>query len=71
MKQHLGDIVRGYGYPSVDSFMEIYRITKADYDDYTKRLKEWGDKYGMRYVEEHFEKKQESIMFGIANIQNR
>ena len=68
MKQHLGDIVRGYGYPSVDSFMEIYRITKADYDDYTKRLKEWGDKYGMRYVEEHFEKKQESIMFGLSLI---
>ena len=30
--------------------MRIYRNTKADYADYTKRLKEWGDKYGMRYV---------------------
>lgn len=70
-KQRLGDIVRGYGYPSVDSFMKIYRNTKAEYADYTKQLKEWGDKYGMRYVEEHFEKRKKSIMFDIANIQKR
>lgn len=71
MKQRLGDIVRGYGYPSVDSFMKIYRNTKADYADYTKRLKEWGDKYGMRYVEEHFEKRHKSFMFNNTNMQKR
>ncbi len=41
MKQRLGDIVRGYGYPSVDSFMRIYRRVEADYADYAKQLKEW------------------------------
>lgn len=56
-KQCLGDIVRGHGYPSVDSFMRIYRNTKTDYADYTKRLKEWGKKYGMRYVKREFEEK--------------
>lgn len=55
VKQRLGDIVRGYGYPSVDSFMRIYRSTTADYTDYTKRLKKWGDKYGMKFVEREFE----------------
>ena len=58
-KQRLGDIVRGYGYPSVDSFTKIYRNTKAEYADYTKQLKEWGDKYGMRYVEQHFDEMRE------------
>ena len=71
MKQRLGDIVKGYGYPSVDSFMKIYRKVEADYVDYTKRLKEWGEKYGMRYVEEHFEKRNKSIMLDIANTQKR
>ena len=70
-KQRLGDIVRGYGYPSVDSFMRIYRSTKVDYADYTKQLKEWGEKYGMRYVEEHFEKRQKSFMFNKTNMQKR
>ena len=30
-KQQLGNIVRRYGYPSVDLFMRIYRSTNADY----------------------------------------
>jgi len=30
-KQRLEDIARGYGCPSVDSFMRMYRNTKADY----------------------------------------
>ncbi len=59
-KQRLGDIVKGYGYPSVDSFMGIYRNTKTDYADYTKQLKEWGEKYGMRYVKREFEERGES-----------
>ena len=54
-KQRLGDIVRGYGYLSVDNFMGMYRKTETDYADYTKRLKEWGDKYGMRYIKQQFE----------------
>ena len=70
-KQRLADIVRGYGYPSVDSFMRIYRNTEADYADYTKRLKEWGEKYGMMYVEKHFEKRQKSFMFNNTNMQKR
>lgn len=70
-KQQLGNIVRRYGYPSVDSFMRIYRSTNADYADYTKRLKEWGEKYGMRYVEEHFEKRQKSFVFDNTNMQKR
>ncbi len=39
--------------------MRIYRNTKTDYTDYTKRLKEWGDKYGMRYVKREFEEKRQ------------
>lgn len=57
-KQRLEDIARGYGCPSVDSFMRMYRKVEADYADYFKHLKEWGDKYGMRSVEEHFEKRK-------------
>ena len=57
-KQRLGDIVRGYGYPSVDDFMRIYRNTKADYTDYIKCLKEWGEKYGMLYVEQAFKERK-------------
>ena len=59
-KQRLGDIVRGYGYPSVDSFMKIYRKAEVDYTDYTKRLKIWGDRYGMTFVKQQFEKKVKS-----------
>ena len=59
-KQRLGDIVRGYGYPSVDSFMRIYRKVEADYADYTKRLKVWTDKYGMSFVKQQFEQQQKS-----------
>ena len=70
-KQQLGDIVRRYGYPSMDSFMKIYCSTNADYADYTKRLKEWGEKFGMRYVEEHFKKRQSSFMFNNTNIQKK
>lgn len=51
-KQRLGDIARGHGYPSVDSFIKMYRKVKTDY---IKQLKEWGEKYGMRYVEDQFE----------------
>ncbi len=54
-KQQLGNIVRGHGYLSVDDFMRIYRNAKADYADYTKRLKKWGDKYGMKFVGREFE----------------
>lgn len=71
MKQRLGDIVEGYGYPSVDLFMRIYRKVEADYADYAKQLKEWGEKYGMRYVEKHFEKRQKSFMFNNTNMQKR
>lgn len=66
-KQRLGDIVRGYGYPSVDSFMKIYRNTKADYADYTKRLKDWGETYGMRYVKQAFEKNRRRTGFDNPN----
>lgn len=44
-KQRLGDIVRGHGYSNVDAFMAMYRKVETDYTDYTKRLKEWADKY--------------------------
>lgn len=70
-KQRMGDIVRGYGYANVDCFMWMYRKAEADYADYTKRLKEWGEKYGMRYVEEHFEKRHKSFMFNNTNMQKR
>ena len=66
-KQRLGDIVRGHGYPSVDSFMGIYRNTKTDYADYTKRLKEWGDRYGMMYVEREFTKSKRRTGFDNLN----
>lgn len=51
--------------------MRIYRNTEADYADYTKRLKEWGEKYGMMYVEKHFEKRQKSFMLNNTNMQKR
>lgn len=62
MKQRLGDIVRGHGYSSVDDFMRAYRHAKADYTDYTKRLKTWSDKYGMSFVEQQFEGKEKSYL---------
>ena len=62
MKQRLGDIVKGYGYSSVDDFMRVYHHAKADYDDYTKRLKQWADKYGIKVVEQQFEKQHKSFV---------
>lgn len=70
-KQHLGDIVRGYGYSSVDDFMRVYHHVKADYADYTKRLKEWADKYGMKYVEQRFEQQQKFFEADINKIKYR
>ncbi len=70
-KQRLGDIARGHGYPSVDSFIKMYRKVKTDYADYIKQLKEWREKYGMRYVENHFEKRQKSFLFDNINMQKR
>lgn len=67
-KQRLGDIVRGYGYSSVDDFMGIYHNAKADYADYTKRLKEWADKYGMKFVEQQFEEREKSYMHKSKDI---
>lgn len=62
-KQCLGDIVKGYGYTSVDEFMRVYHKVKADYDDYAKRLKAWGDRYGMKYVKQQFEKAEQTHWF--------
>jgi len=49
----------------------MYRKVKTDYADYIKQLKEWGEKYGMRYVKEHFEKRQKSFLFDNTNMQKR
>ena len=62
LKQRLGDIVKVYGYSSVDDFMRVYYHAKADYADYIKRLKAWSDKYGMRFVEQQFEEREKSYM---------
>ena len=62
LKQRVRDIVKGHGYSSVDDFMRVYHHVKADYVDYTKRLKAWGDKYGMKYVKHRFEKKAKSYL---------
>lgn len=62
VKQRLGDIVRGHGYSNVDTFMEVYRKAVADYADYTKRLKTWADTYGMKYVEQQFEKNKKLFL---------
>ncbi|MDE6314347.1 MAG: hypothetical protein K2M46_12165 [Lachnospiraceae bacterium] len=60
MKQCLGDVVRGYGYSSIDDFMRVYHHAKADYADYTKRLKAWADKYSMKFVKQQYKEKQNS-----------
>ena len=62
MKQRLGAIVRGHDYSSVDDFMRLYHHVKADYADYTKRLKAWADKYGMSFAEQKFEKGKKSYL---------
>lgn len=71
LKQRLGDIVKVHGYSSVDDFMRVYHHAKVDYDDYTKRLKQWADKYGMRYVEQRFEQQQKSFESDINKIKYR
>lgn len=62
MKQRLGDIVKVHGYSSVDDFMRVYHHAKADYADYTKRLKAWADKYGMKYVKQQFDERENSCL---------
>lgn len=47
-------LTRGYNL----DFMRVYYHAKADYTDYAKRLKEWADKYGMKFVEQQFEQQQ-------------
>lgn len=59
--ERLGNIVREYGYSSVDNFMRVYHHAKADYADYSKQLKAWADKYGMKFVEQQFEQQQKSF----------
>lgn len=71
MKQRLGDIVRGHGYSSVDDFMRVFYHSKADYTDYTNRLKAWADKYGMKFVEQQFEQRQKSFEPDINKIKYR
>lgn len=70
-KQRLGDIVKAYGHSSVDGFMRVYYHAKADYADYIKRLKVWADKYGMKYVEQQFERQQKSFEDDINKIKYR
>ena len=62
MKQRLGDIVKVHGYSSVDDFMRVYHHAKADYADYTKRLKALADKYGMKYVKQQFDERENSCL---------
>lgn len=68
LKQRLGDIVKVHGYSSVDDFMRVYYHAKADYADYTKQLKVWADKYGMKFVEQQFEQRQKSFEPDINKI---
>lgn len=68
MKQRLGDIVRGHGYSSVDDFMRVFYHAKADYTDYTKQLKVWTDKYGMKFVEQQFGQRQKSFEPNVNKI---
>ena len=70
-KQRLGDIVRGHGYSNVDAFMAMYHKVETDYADYTKQLKEWADKYGIKYVEQRFEQQQKSFEADINKIKYR
>ena len=58
MKEYLAHIVKTNGCSSVDDFMKSYRNAKADYADYTRLLKAWGDKYGMKHVEQQFAKEK-------------
>lgn len=71
MKQRLGDIVKVHGYFSVDNFMRVFNHAKADYTDYTKRLKAWADKYGMSFVKQQFEQQQKSFEANINKIKYR
>lgn len=71
MKQRLGDIVKVHGYFSVDDFMRVYYHAKADYDDYTKQLKVWADKYGVKFVEQQFGQRQKSFEADINKIKYR
>lgn len=64
LKQRLGDIVKVHGYSSVDDFMRVYHHAKADYADYTKRLKIWADKYGMKFVKQQFKETKELYEYG-------
>ena len=62
LKQRLGDTVKVHGYSSVDNFLVIYHNAKANYADYIKQLKEWADKFGMKYVEQQFEKNKKLFL---------
>lgn len=40
------NIIRQYGYTTVDAFMMLYWNTKNAKDAYEKKLSDWTDKYG-------------------------
>ncbi len=71
MTQRLENIIKVHGYSSVDGFMRVYHHVKADYADYTKQLKAWADKYGMKFVEQQFEQRQKSFEPDINKIKYR
>ena len=48
--------------------MRVYHHTKADYMDYTKRLKAWGNKYGMKFIAQEFEEKAKSHSYNFKDI---
>ena len=68
MKEYLTHIVKGNGYSGIDSFMKLYRKAKANYGDYTKRLKAWRDKYGMKYVEQQSAEDKKALVIVLSFI---
>lgn len=41
MKQHLSNMVRGYGYKNMKEFLKDYNAAKAGYGSYQKAVKDW------------------------------
>lgn len=46
MKQHLSNIVQGYGYKNVKEFLAEYRASKAEYSDYQSAVARWEQQTG-------------------------
>ena len=65
MKQHLSNIVQGYGYKNVKEFLAEYRASEVEYSDYQSAVARWeqqtGNKAESDSLKARLQRKQQEV----------